>query len=381
MSFANLNGSGGGDLNSPSNGSGPFGLALDPAAGKLYYGEGNAIFFANTDGSGGAQLNTGTAPLNSPDFPVLLKTPTGVSAPTITGATGPGSTLSCSTGGWAPDLVGAFLYQAPQSFTDRWTRNGAAIPGAMSNSIVASSPGRYACTVTAANHAGSRSQTSAQFTVIAAPTASISAPVSGGTYVKGQAVTTMFSCNEGSGGPGLASCDDSGPTSTVSGGSGHLDTSTLGAHSYKVIAISHDGQTKAASISYTVVRPLAVSIRTTRATVNAGRTKITVACSGGPPKTTCRGRLLATVRRRVVRGTGHHRKATSKTITYASARYMISSGKSRAIALRLTHAGLLALKHAAAHRARVQATATLTSGTAAKRTITLQLKAKHPRHD
>jgi DNA-binding beta-propeller fold protein YncE len=35
VSFANLNGSGGGDLNAPSNGSGSFGLALDPAAGKL----------------------------------------------------------------------------------------------------------------------------------------------------------------------------------------------------------------------------------------------------------------------------------------------------------------------------------------------------------
>ena len=76
----------------------------------------------------------------------------------------------------------------------------------------------------------------------------------------------------------------------------------------------------------------------------------------------------------------HHRKVTFKTITTAGARYTVSSAQSRAIALRVTHAGLLALEHAAAHRARVQATATLTGGKAAKRTITLQLKPKHPRH-
>jgi hypothetical protein len=305
---------------------------------------------------------------------VLLKNPSGVSAPKITGVSSPGSTLSCSPGGWAPDLIGAFLYQAPQSFAYGWTRDGAAIAGATSNSVVANSTGRYACTVTASNHAGSSSQTSAPFTVIAAPTASISAPTSGGTYVEGQLVTTMFSCKEGSGGPGLTSCDDSDATSTVSGGSGHLDTSTLGAHAYTVTAISRDGQTKTASISYSVVRPLAVLIRTARAIVNSGKTKITVACSGGPPSATCRGRVSATLRRRVVRVIGHHRKVTFKTITTASARYTVSSGESRAIALRVTHAGLLALKHAAAHRTRVQATATLTGGKSAKRTITLQLK-------
>jgi hypothetical protein len=236
--------------------------------------------------------------------------------------------------------------------------------------------------VTAANHAGSRSQTSAPFTVIAAPTASISAPASGGTYVQRQSVTTTFSCTEGSGGPGLTSCDDSDGTSTVSGGSGHLDTATLGAHAYTVTVTSKDGQTKTASISYTVVRPLAVSIRSGRATVNSGRTKITVACSGGASGATCRGRVSATVKRRVVRVIGHHRKVTFKTITYASARYTVSGGKSGAITLRVNHAGLVALKHAAGHRARVQATATLTGGKAAKRTITLQLKvkAKHRHH-
>ena len=297
--------------------SGSFGVALDPTAGKLYWANcnSNTISVANLDGTGGGgQLSTnGTTP-DCPGFPVIQRTPSGTGAPVITGGSAPGATLTCSTGSWAQDLIGAFLYQEPQTFAYTWTRDGAAIPGATSSSIVASSPGEYACTVTAANHAGSSSQSSTPVTVIAAPTASISAPASGDTYVKGQSVTTTFACAEGSGGPGLASCSDSDGTSTVSGGTGHLNTSTLGAHSYMVTATSKDGQIGTASITYLVASPLAVSIKTARAAVRSRKTKITVACSGGAPGGICRGRASETVRHRVIRVIGHHRKVTFKTI-------------------------------------------------------------------
>jgi hypothetical protein len=89
--------------------------------------------------------------------------------------------------------------------------------------------------------------------IAAPPLASISAPATGGSYVVGKSVPTAFSCTEGEGGTGLASCNDSSGKKTTSGGAGKLDTSMVGSHTYTVTAVSSDGLSESESIEYTVV--------------------------------------------------------------------------------------------------------------------------------
>lgn len=88
--------------------------------------------------------------------------------------------------------------------------------------------------------------------IAAPPSASISAPTTGASYEVGKSVSTAFTCAEGEGGTGLESCNDSSGKKTASGGTGKLDTSTPGSHTYTVTAVSSDGLTDTESISYTV---------------------------------------------------------------------------------------------------------------------------------
>ena len=84
----------------------------------------------------------------------------------------------------------------------------------------------------------------------APPTVQISSPASGATYTVGQQVPTSFSCAEGAGGPGLASCTDSNGAGAPSG---MLVTSAPGKFTYTVTATSNDNQTATASVAYTVM--------------------------------------------------------------------------------------------------------------------------------
>ncbi len=168
ISYASLNGSRTGDVNTAgATIDGPFGVAVDPVAGRVYWAneQGESISYANLNGSGGADLDTSGGSLTLPAFPVLLETPAAAAAPQAAGGPGPGSTLSCTPGTWAPDLLESFLYRAPQTTSLQWLLNGQPIPGATAPTYTAPAVGKYSCQSLAANQAGSASQASGAVSV------------------------------------------------------------------------------------------------------------------------------------------------------------------------------------------------------------------------
>ncbi len=164
ISYANLDGSGGKDLNTTgATVDRPFGVAVDHVGGRVYWANvTGAISYANLDGSGGGDLSTSGATTSGPGFPVLLRAPVAAAPPMISGRLQGASTVTCSPGTWAPDEVAALLYRAPHSFAFQWSRNGREIAGATGSSL-ATEPtgGDYRCEVTARNAAGSAVQVSA----------------------------------------------------------------------------------------------------------------------------------------------------------------------------------------------------------------------------
>jgi DNA-binding beta-propeller fold protein YncE len=141
---------------------GPGGVAVDPGAGKIYWDNffGGTIRVGNLDGSGTASTLFGPGEGN-PLFAALLRAPNGTAPPAI--SSGTGDELSCSRGTWAPDLLGAFLFRAPQNFAYQWLQDGDEIPGATDSTFTPTESGSYSCRVTASNEAGSASQTSDEF--------------------------------------------------------------------------------------------------------------------------------------------------------------------------------------------------------------------------
>jgi hypothetical protein len=88
-----------------------------------------------------------------------------------------------------------------------------------------------------------------------APTATISGVTSGATYAEGQVVPTHFTCADPYG-TGISRCVDS---NGATAGTGVLHTSTPGADTYDVLAISGDGEVSTTSVSYNVAPPVTTS--------------------------------------------------------------------------------------------------------------------------
>jgi hypothetical protein len=134
------------------------------AAGRIYWTNNgdNTIRVAPLSGGGIVDtLYSGPGRgVNWPNFLAVLRAPLGTGAPAISGAGRLGQPLSCSRGAWAADLLGSYLYRAPQSFSYEWTLNGSDIAGATLTAYTPNAPGSYTCRVTANNRAGSTAQTS-----------------------------------------------------------------------------------------------------------------------------------------------------------------------------------------------------------------------------
>jgi DNA-binding SARP family transcriptional activator len=186
-------------------------------------------------------------------------------------------------------------------------------------------------------------------------TVEISSPASGGLYAQGERVPTSFRCASARRGPAVRSCRDSSGTSTAAGGSGHLDTSSLGPKRYMVVMTLKGGATKTASITYAVV-PLRVVIASGRAIAARGRTTVSLACIGGDQGGTCRGTLTL----------------TRHGATLARSSYSLQAGAMQTVALLLTHRGSMTLRHAPGHRVNALVTATLQFAQPAERKITFR---------
>jgi hypothetical protein len=171
----------------------------------------------------------------------------------------------------------------------------------------------------------------------------------------GEQVATHFDCTRAQDGAAVKSCRDSNGTSAVGRGSGHLDTSKLGAKRYTVVMTLAGGATKTAAVTYAVV-PLRVVIASGRATAAHSRTALSLACIGGNQGGVCRGTL----------------SITRRGATLARAGYSLEAGAMRTVVLALTHRGMSALRRARGHHVSARATATLQFGRPTTRTVTFR---------
>jgi hypothetical protein len=168
VSFASTTGGSGGDLDITGSAfKNPYGMAVDPSIGRVFwanYGNNkeaaNAFGFASTAGGSGGSISIASVPVDGPQDPVILKSPTGIGTPVITRDPKNPAVLTCPTGSWGSDYPGGSVYQAPRSYGYQWLLNGAGIPGATASTFTATNQGSYTCTVTATNQTGSATQTS-----------------------------------------------------------------------------------------------------------------------------------------------------------------------------------------------------------------------------
>jgi hypothetical protein len=112
-----------------------------------------------------------------------------------------------------------------------------------------STTGTHTYTVTATSQDGLTGTAQLHYTVLGGPSATITSPTDGATYIRLRSVLASYRCSDGPNGPGIASC-----VGSVADGS-PIDTAQRGRHTFTVTATSKDGQVQKATVHYNVARP------------------------------------------------------------------------------------------------------------------------------
>jgi hypothetical protein len=79
------------------------------------------------------------------------------------------------------------------------------------------------------------------------PSITVAQPANGASYTRGETVRASYTCVDGTGAPGLSSCDGTVPRGAL------VDTSTAGPHGFTVTGMSRSGASTVRTIHYLVV--------------------------------------------------------------------------------------------------------------------------------
>lgn len=165
----------------------PGGVAIDDAAGHLYWMETVGypgvvgVRRAGLDGQGAVSVTPPNLPAGSASALALLMAPVKASGPAVMGTAVVGNDLTCTAATWAADTPESYAFRAPELTSVQWTLDGQTIDGATAMVHRATTPGRYACVSVAANVAGMTSAPSDGIGVVAAASPDGGGAAGGGT--------------------------------------------------------------------------------------------------------------------------------------------------------------------------------------------------------